>query len=262
MKLLISRLSVSILVLTMAACGGSGNGSDPSNGGNTGSNSGGGGAPSTQGQFVDSPVKGLRYNRNDGAEKIPTLANGRFTFLPGERLEFTVGNIRLGDFIANNSTTIVTPENFSGSNNNIAVNITRFLLTLDKDGKPDNGLEISLDVHDAAMQFNGLVDFANFDGSALEDFAKTANGGAARTVPDIATASQHLNESKRDIADGQFDYDKGVDSDDDGTSDTKDRCPNSNAAVEPDGCENEDDRRKDADTDGIENAVDNCPSVA
>ncbi len=260
MKLLISRLSAPLLALTLTACGGGGSGSGGAGGGS--SNTGNSGAtPTSQGQFIDGPVKGLSYTRNGGPETPFTSANGGFSFLPGETLEFSLGNISLGNFLTEAATSLVTPEVFSNDPNN-AINITRFLLALDKDGNPDNGIEISLVVRDAASQFTGAVDFLNFDGSALEVFAQTANGGPARNVPDVATASQHLNESKRDIADGRFDYDKGKDSDNDGVSDASDRCPNSSDAVEADGCSNEEDRRRDADTDGIENAVDNCPAVA
>ncbi len=252
-KFAVLRLaSTAALTLLIAACSG-----DSSSGGGGGSSPG----SNSRGQFIDAPVKGLSYRRNGTAESARTAADGGFNFRPSETLEFFLGNITLGSFLTGTNTALVTPDIFSDDRNH-AINITRFLLTLDKDSNPDNGIQLSLAVQDAAAQFTDTIDFVNFDGSALERFAQTANGGSPRAVPDSATASQHLNESKRDIADGRFDYDKGVDSDNDGVSDASDRCPNSNATVEADGCSDDNDRRKDADTDGIENSADNCPTVA
>ncbi|WP_372810215.1 neutral/alkaline non-lysosomal ceramidase N-terminal domain-containing protein, partial [Litorivivens sp.] len=248
---ILNRMSVPAIVFFLTACGGGGS----SSGG------GGGDAPNSQsGQFIDGPVQGVAYKRN-GTGAFKTRADGSFTFVPGETLNFTLGGITFGDVNTSADTLFVTPDSFS-ENPDVAINITRFFLTLDKDGNPDNGIQISLRAQDTATQFSGNVDFENFDGSALETFVKTANGGAERTVVSPAVAKKHLEESRKDIADGQFDYDKGVDSDEDGVSDANDNCPNSTPPVQADGCANETERSADTDGDGIENRFDNCPSVA
>ncbi|HCS26382.1 MAG TPA: hypothetical protein DIW43_02945, partial [Spongiibacteraceae bacterium] len=265
MKLPMSRLSVFLVVLALTACGGSNGGG----GGGTAAGGSGGGSGSgpvttfdSRGQFIDGPVQGLSYTRNGGPETFLTTADGGFAFQPGETLEFFIGNIRIGSLVADGTTTFVTPDTFSGGNADIANNLTRFFLVLDRDGDLDNGHELSLVVQDAAAQYNGPVDFANFDGSALATFARTANGDGSRALPSPADAQQHRLASKKDIADGHFDYDDGVDSDNDGVSDSVDNCPNSSAAVGADGCENDAERNADADSDGIPNSADNCPAVA
>jgi len=99
------------------------------------------------GYFIDAPVQGLSYQTNsrDGT----TDALGRFEYLPGEKVVFSVGKTLLG---AASASEIMTPgsldetEAWDGPR---AINIARLLITLDADQNPLNGIEITEAAHAA-----------------------------------------------------------------------------------------------------------------
>jgi hypothetical protein len=154
----VKQLSVISLAAVLSACGGGGDGSS------SGSSNGDSSAPSTPagpqyktGTFVDSPVKGLRYT-------TPTKTGltdswGRFEYLEGETIRFTVGGIELGeaqgaDKVTPFSLFEVLPPNkeeqiVSALLDNKAVrtldkalNIAILLQNLDIDNNPENGINL------------------------------------------------------------------------------------------------------------------------
>ncbi|GAB0056714.1 hypothetical protein SIID45300_01025 [Candidatus Magnetaquicoccaceae bacterium FCR-1] len=99
------------------------------------------------GYFLDSAVGGITYYADDIEGQ--TDAQGRFTYHPGEKIVFKLGNLVLGQVLTGEgASVIVTPVDLaSGStgtiNDNILTNLLRLLQTLDSDGNPDNGITIS-----------------------------------------------------------------------------------------------------------------------
>ncbi|WP_373079911.1 thrombospondin type 3 repeat-containing protein [Zhongshania sp.] len=249
-----AKLPIALLISTtlLSACGGS-----------SSSSSNNSGSALKQGQFIDSPVQGLNYTRSGLTTKFRTLANGIFIFKPTELLQFSVGDIPLGSAQTDTSTRFVTPSVLAKGDEQTRVNIARFLLTLDDDQDPTNGITISPTVQLAALSYTGTADFSQLDNSDLAQFAQTANGGDSRPLISADAAARHLNASEADIADGGFDGDGGGDADLDGVSDANDRCPETSAGATVDtrGCTAEQ-GIGDADEDGILNENDNCPSVA
>ena len=144
MKLMNSRLYVVFLTLILTACGGGSGGSGGSSGG---------GSSTQTGQIIDGPIKGLAYRRNGGSDVFFTNAKGEFNFLPGETIEFFIGNITLGSVLTDANTLFITPTSLAAGNSDVADNLTRFFLALDKDGNPDNGNEIALAVREAAAAY-------------------------------------------------------------------------------------------------------------
>ena len=147
-------LLISLLSGLMACGGGGGDGGD------------GGDEPSSPpvtastGVFVDSVVAGLHY-------ETPTFSGttnnaGEYDFLPGETVTFSIGGIVLGSATAG---PVVTPLTLvSGATDPtdpVVTNIVRFLLTLDDDGNPDNGITISAAATAAAAGLS--VDFTTSD---------------------------------------------------------------------------------------------------
>jgi len=143
------KLLILILMLaSLGACGGGG--ADPP-------------APpvtASTGVFVDSTVAGLHY-------ETPTFSGttnsaGEYDFLPGETVTFSIGGIVLGSAAAG---PVVTPLTLvSGATDPtdpVVTNIVRFLLTLDDDGNPDNGISISATTTAAAAGLS--VDFTIAD---------------------------------------------------------------------------------------------------
>ncbi len=257
MKYAIKPLTLLISSLILSACGG---------GGGSGSSSPAQ-SPSSQtshtGYVIDGPVKGLRYTRNNSFESI-TPADGSFRFVPSETVRFYVGSIPLGTIATSTSTAFVTPRQLANNNETARINIGRFLITLDADRDPTNGIQLNAAVVQAAEKFSGTVDFRNFDGSVLAEFARTANNDGARELVSKEVAKAHIDASEADIADGQYDYDSGTDADGDGVNNAVDQCPNTptGTIVNANGCVDQIDENQDSDNDGILNGDDNCPDVA
>jgi Ca2+-binding EF-hand superfamily protein len=114
---------------------------------------GGGGSSSTEapsaslskvqtGTFIDSPVKGLRYQTT--SLEGSTDGEGRFYYREGEEVTFKLGSTLLGKASGGNT---ITPAHLFGVANNSEdrrlVNALRLLQTLDADGNPDNGIDIA-----------------------------------------------------------------------------------------------------------------------
>ncbi|RBP33445.1 hypothetical protein DET50_102260 [Marinobacter pelagius] len=92
------------------------------------------------GQFVDSPVQGLRYFTSSGSGV--TTAEGEFEYKDGDEIFFLVGNTLIGQSIAG---PVLTPLDVVGEAQNAdkSMNILRFLQTLDENGDPSDGIVIS-----------------------------------------------------------------------------------------------------------------------
>ncbi|AKH68949.1 thrombospondin type 3 repeat-containing protein [Spongiibacter sp. IMCC21906] len=251
------RVLLGFLCVTLTACGGgSGGGSSNSD-------------PQMTGQLVDSLVQGVSYGASveeAAADNAPVTNNqGEFVYRRGNTLHFYIGSVALGSATGER---FITLRDLAASDT-AAINMARFLLTLDADGNPDNGIEIvaavALQATEQGLMANDFaLSAAEFTDSGLADFARSANG-AARTLLPAAQAETHLLESEADIADGQFDNDKGGDTDSDGVSDVADQCPASSpgANVDAEGCEIEPPVEvADGDADGVADEQDNCVNDA
>lgn len=99
----------------------------------------------SQGTFNDGPVQGLDYS--SGQKSGQTDSNGTFeidgAFGQGTKITFSVGDIEIG---TGEAKPFMTPIDLvSGAmdeNNDTVTNIVRFLLTLDEDADPSNGIQI------------------------------------------------------------------------------------------------------------------------
>jgi len=255
---------VSSLSLFLAACGGSsgGGGSNPRDldeQPNLGA--------SATGQFIDSPVKGIFYSvaPNAGADaNLPvTDISGRFDYLEGQTVSFFLGSLKIGSALGN---TVITLDDLLNSEN-AKTNIARVLLTLDKDGNADNGISFSELVIDKTLSLDiALAEFdvdpTEFGSSRASAFAQSANDDD-RLLVSAADADTHLAKTRKDLADGSFDFDGGADSDGDGVNDVVDVCPSTptGLAVDAEGCALAE-AEQDSDEDGIKNGQDNCPADA
>jgi hypothetical protein len=157
------------------------------------------GTATAQGLFRDSNVSGLQYQ--SGAITGVTASGGsgatagQFTYEVGSGVTFSVGGVSLGTTAGD---VFVTPTNLiaNSTTNQIEVlNITRFLMMLDNDGNPDNGITISGDVRDIAPQWT-QVNFSttNLDADLFSIMSDVASvDDRAPTLPDAATAKAHLD---------------------------------------------------------------------
>ena len=162
------------------------------------SSGGSSGGPQT-GQFIDSPVQGLRYV-GDTYSGI-TDADGVYAFEPGDEVCFYLGLFELG---CSEASGIVTPLDLLPgyqSGDDPTVNMVRLLMSLDADGDPSNGLDVS-NVAEGAT--GAGIDFfastAGFEGDMdVQDFvAAYGPAGASGDLVDEGDARDHFQDSLED----------------------------------------------------------------
>lgn len=129
---------------------------------------GGDGPSPSSGRFIDHPVAGLHYSTLTHSGE--TNRNGEFSYLPGEIVRFSVGDIIIGEATGS---AILSPFDLAGivppqtsgdirraanlasrskqaTSLEIAANIAIFLQSLDEDGDPSNGITIPDAMHSLA----------------------------------------------------------------------------------------------------------------
>ncbi len=165
------RLSIAsglIAAILLAGCGG---------------DDGGSGDPDTPavGYLIAGGARGVRYQT--ATQSGFTDASGAFRYMPGETVRFSVGGIELGSATGAHRITLFTLAGASQPTTEAelrreldralrvqtpflrAVNLARFLLVLDADGTPENGLDVSAAgaaLANASLDFGqGLYPFAS-----------------------------------------------------------------------------------------------------
>ena len=169
-----SILALSASILWLSACGG-GSG-DP---GTTITPV----IPST-GVFVDAPVAGLRYKT--ATQSGITSSAGKYNYLPGETVTFSIGDIVLGSTQAGPvATPLSLVSGATDATDPVVTNIVRLLMTLDADANPANGIVISTATDTAAQ--GRSVDFSVAD--LATDAGMVALLAALPATPTLVDAS-------------------------------------------------------------------------
>lgn len=148
------------------------------------------------GVFIDSFVIGMKFSTESQSGK--TDDQGQFQYLEGEKIEFSIGDIKL---LAIFATEIMTPLSLfqtSDINDIRILNFARLVQSLDLDGNPDNGISIGEQAHLASTGMN--IDFSDtlFEQN-IEVINLVAGSGSVNTalIPRI-DALLHLAESLLD----------------------------------------------------------------
>lgn len=156
------------LLVILPACGG---GDDKTNTDGDSSNI-------AQGKFANNPVSGLNFKTASLSGK--TAEDGSFQFVPGETVVFFMGEST--NFIELGSTkgaAIITPAELNPpagatAHEDFSANITSFLMTMDDDQNPDNGIRIKPELDrrlSAELAAGAQIDF----NVAYTDFSNDAN---------------------------------------------------------------------------------------
>jgi len=126
--------------------------------------------------------------------------------MTGDTVTFAVGGVTLGTAAASG---VVTPVDLVAGGNSSStqvLNIVRFLMMIDTNGDPDDGIAVSAEVQAVAGSWAAL-DFSdpNFDTTVvpLTSECQTADGGT-HLLPNSATAQNHLEASMRCAYSGAF----------------------------------------------------------
>lgn len=155
------------------------------------------------GGFVDSPVANLAYG--DGAR---TDSAGGFSYRPGARVQFRIGDIVLGTAPGARWLTPVelATAGIDETDPN-ALNLARFLQTVDEDRDPENGIRLPDGLHDAArglsLGFATDPDTFEVDAGRVLDGLRGVLGGRRPLVPADA-ARAHLATTLRGRNSGVF----------------------------------------------------------
>jgi hypothetical protein len=190
-----TRFLVLLIASTFLACGGgsSGGGSSPA------------GPTAATGVFKDSNVSGLQYLTSSG-QSGTTDASGHYSYMTGDTVTFSVGGVTLGSATASGVVTPVDLVAGGSSSSTEVLNMVRFLMMLDSNGNPDDGIAISAGVQTAAGSWANL-DFSNpdFDTevASLVTDCQYADSGA-HTLPNASSAQSHLEASLRCAYSGAF----------------------------------------------------------
>jgi hypothetical protein len=149
-------------------------------------------------------VAGLGYETTSGSGITDT--RGTFSFQPGEPVEFSIGGVVIGSAAGQ---AILTPVDLvpGGSSGNATVrNIVRFLMMLDENDDPADGIAISADVQQAAANWSQVdfsaADFNNEVVTIVSDVASVDSRPAA--LPDGQLAQDHLEKTAHCAMSGYF----------------------------------------------------------
>lgn len=151
--LMIPAMLILFSTLAFVGCNGGSEGSDAGTTALNNAQAGdmmdsGGGTAMQSGRFIDSPVSGLNYHSAsvDGV----TDGNGGFMYVDGETMQFSIGDVVLGEAMPKD---VMTPVDFAdaadqaeGLDNPMVINMGRFLQSLDADADPENGITITPEV--------------------------------------------------------------------------------------------------------------------
>lgn len=138
-----------VVAISISGCGGGGSGTSA--------------VKVFDGVFKDSNVQGLNYV--SGNQKGITKKNGEFKYEEGSQVAFSVGGVDLGSALGK---AIISPIDLVANGNlasDAVINRVRFLMMLDKNNVPSDGIEISSNVQAVAKDRWENIDFSqeNFD---------------------------------------------------------------------------------------------------
>jgi len=207
MKKFLLKTTVLAFASTLVACGGGGSNPAPEI---TSASTADGASSNSQtltGVFIDSAVKGLRWVSGD-LEGI-TDAAGTFQYKAGDNVKFYVGDIFIGD--ATGDSVIIPVDIVAGASDitdPAVINIVRFLMSLDDDDDPSNGIVISEATANLAPResINFAQSTADFsiDVESLITTLTSARSTSARTLVSSLDAQKHAEESIKDLLAGIY----------------------------------------------------------
>lgn len=154
------------------------------------------------GVLIDSPVEGVTFNTETQSGK--TNSRGEFEYISGELVNFSIGDTMFPVVTAEPR---ITPIELSASAENpgaTAINIARFLQTLDVDGNPDNGIVIPNGAPAASFAIDFDQPIAEFESDSSVVNMVSNSGSVNVTLIDESLAIMHVQESLDiDLSEGE-----------------------------------------------------------
>lgn len=187
MNIVIRTILISVFLTSLISCGGGGSNDSPQ-------------VKVTQGKFIDSAVGGITYT--SGSQTGKTDSDGTFKYEDGKSVTFKVGDIVIGTV---DGKAFITPVQLvSGATDQTdpgVTNIVRFLMTIDDNNNPDDGIQITPSISAAAIgktiDFNQSI--ADFEGDSnvlgVVNTLTTASTSGAKSLVSSSDAQNHLSDS-------------------------------------------------------------------
>ncbi len=192
MQKIVRKLPLAAVIVSaslLAACGGGGDTTTSSS------------EQTLVGTFKDSNVSGLNYSC--GTYTSITNELGQFNYRNGDTCTFSVGNVNIGSAAGS---TLITPSELANDNGSVTgtqtVNRVRFLMLLDEDQNPDNGIQITESTRNLAKNWSPV----NFASNSLDNdlIAIQQTLGPSKKLPTSIDASNHFTETLRCARSGMF----------------------------------------------------------
>ena len=146
----------------------------------------------TTGQLKFANASGLAYSTP--SRSGVTDARGTFAYAAGETVEFRIGNVVIGSALGRDNLTLVDLVPGGTADTEAVQNIARFLMMLDENADPADGIAVSSAVRAAAANWT-QVDFAaaDLDNELVTIISDVASvDGRAAALPDAAPARTKL----------------------------------------------------------------------
>lgn len=156
------------------------------------------------GQFKDANVNGLSYSTP--SRSGITDAMGTFSYEAGEMVEFSVGGVVIGSAAGSAVTTPIDLVAGGSSDSTEVRNIVRFLMMLDQNEDPSDGITISQAVRDVAASWT-QVDFTTGDlGNELATIVSDVASVDSRVapLPGNQAATDHVEGTMHCLMSGYF----------------------------------------------------------
>ena len=146
------------------------------------------------GVFLDSAVGGVDYSTSSGLGGV-TDSSGTFYYNSGDQVSFTIGGISLGSVTGAAKLTPVEVMGASGTADQKVINLSRLLQTLDADGDPSNGINIT-----AATKTTLQSQSVDFDVSvdSFDNATKSVTAAVGKTMVTATKAIKHLHSTLND----------------------------------------------------------------
>lgn len=151
----------------------------------------------------DSPIQGLSYR--SGSISGETDSQGRFSYHPGSAYTFSLGALTLATISANDMRATVTPGTMVASypvaqRKQAMIGLTRFFLTADYGGNPDDGIYLFPSLAAKAglwgsVPSNFVLDFGSPGAATVLAGIREAYGNLTLDWESETTAVTHLNKS-------------------------------------------------------------------
>ena len=150
------------------------------------------------GKLIDSTVSNIGYKTE--TQSGVTSNAGVYKYKAGETVTFFIGNLEFPSTSANSIVTALDLARTADKSDAAVINMNRLLLSLDEDGDPDNGIQIT----EAAKTSAAAIDFS-LPVSSFETDTNLVNlvNNGGQTIPglvSVESATNHFNDTLAEIS--------------------------------------------------------------